>query len=145
MKVQFVPRHFVPGVKFTPVRQRVSEYIASNIGPFSETISGNCVIKGVSAVEHTPYNEVRVRFRTFNRKGVTYSEVYSYLSNKVGYHRVAHKASTVMGFAKANPRGRFVILVRGHLTTVIDGVIMDDYGSERMRVKAVYKWYGPVK
>jgi hypothetical protein len=145
MKVQFVPRHFVPGVKFTPVRKRVSEYIASNIGPFSETLSGNCVIKGVTAVEHTPYDEVRVRFKTFTRKGVTYGEVYSYLNNSMGYRRVAHLASTVMGFAKANPRGRFVILVKGHLVTVIDGVIMDDYGSERMRVKSVYRWDGPVK
>lgn len=145
MKVQFVPRHFVPGVKFTPVRKRVSEYIASNIGPFSETFRGNCVIKGVAAIEHTPYDEVRARFRTFTRRGVTYGEVYTYLNNSMGYRRVASTASSVMSFAKANPRGRFVLLVRAHLLTVIDGVIMDDFGSERMRVKSVYRWEGPVK
>lgn len=145
MKVQFVPRHFVPGIKFTPVRQRVSEYIASNIGPFSETFHGNCVIKGVAAIEHTPYNEVRARFKTFTRKGVTYSEVYSYLNSYMGYQRVASTAATVTTFAKANPRGRFILLVKAHLVTVIDGVIMDDHRSERMRINSVYKWVGPVK
>lgn len=142
MKVQFVPRHFVPGVKFTPVRQRVSEYIASNIGPFSETFRGNCVIKGVAAIEHTPYDEVRARFRTFTRRGVTYSEIYTYFNDKVGYKHIGQSHPTVMSFAKANPKGRFVILVRGHLTSVIDGVIMDDIPSERTRIKDVWKWEG---
>jgi hypothetical protein len=144
MKVQFVPRHFVPGVKFTPVRQRVSEYIASTIAPFSDHHRNNCVIKGIAAVEQTPYDQIFYRFR-LGRRGVVSSEVYSYLNHSMGYRRITHNPSSVTGFAKGNPRGRFVLLVSKHLVTVIDGVIMDDVNSERMRVKAVWKWEGPVK
>jgi hypothetical protein len=144
MKVQIVPRHFVPGVKFIPVRQRVSEYIASTIAPFSDHHRNNCVIKGIAAVEQTPYDEILYRFR-LGRRGVVSSEVYSYLNHSMGYRRITHNPSSVTGFAKSNPRGRFVLLVSKHLVTVIDGVIMDDVNSERMRVKAVWKWEGPVK
>lgn len=142
MTIQFVPRHFVPGIKFIPVRKRVSEYIASTTGPFQWN-KDDCVIKGIAAIEQAPYGEVLSRFRL--HRGVKLREVYRYLNTAPCYRWLAHKSSTVMGFAKANPRGRFVLLVSKHLVTVIDGVIMDDINSARMRVKSVWQWNGSVK
>jgi hypothetical protein len=144
MIIRFVPRHFVPGIKFTPIRKRVSEYISSTIAPFHHHHRNNCVIKGIAAVEQTPYDEILYRFR-LGKKGVLISEVYQYLNHSMGYRWLGGIPSTVMGFAKANPRGRFVLLVSKHLVTVIDGVIMDDINSARMRVKSVWQWTGPVK
>lgn len=142
MIIRSIPRHFVPGIKFTPVRKRVSEYIASTIGPFQWN-KNNCVIKGIAAIEQAPYSEVLSRFRLC--RGVKISEVYRYLNTAPCYRWLDHKPSTVMGFAKANPKGRFVLLVSKHLVSVIDGVIMDDINSVRMRVVSVWRWDGVVK
>lgn len=158
MILRFVPRHFVPGKSNTkPTIKSVAAYIETNIGAnnsgphggFVPRGVGNCVIKAVSAVENIPYSEALTRFRTYKPRGGTkHWEVMRYFDGgerKVGgyYSRVVDgEVSTVMGVAKRYTSGKYMVLVRGHVVSVIDGVIMDDWNSSKRRVTRMWKWIG---
>lgn len=45
---------------------------------------------------------------------------------------------TLEEFAKNTPTGRYIVLVTGHLTTVIDGVIYDTWDCGSRKVQCIY-------
>lgn len=49
------------------------------------------------------------------------------------------KNNTLAKFAEDNPNGIFIVLVKGHLTTVIDGKIIDRWDSSQKVVEIVYR------
>ena len=151
MIIRFVPRHFVPGKSNDkPTIKSVAAYIEQNIGSSVPRGVGNCVIKSVSAVENMPYSEAVSIFQTYRPKGgVKHWEVMRYFDmgdRKLGgyYSRVgdAWETKTVMGFAKRYSRGKYVVMVHGHLVSVIVGVIMDDWNSSKRRLIMAWQWIG---
>jgi hypothetical protein len=134
----------------------VSNYISKMTGSAPDASdTNNCVLKAISAVEAKPYSEVKPLFHTYGRGGTRTHEVVNYLNysrwnpNAGGrvvprfkYKRLDIKTipqRTVGSFAKANPVGKFVILVSRHCVSVVDGVILDDWNSSKRRILSLWK------
>lgn len=47
---------------------------------------------------------------------------------------VYFKMATIADFAKKYPRGRFIVIVRGHALAVVDGVVLDSVKRTTRRV-----------
>lgn len=52
------------------------------------------------------------------------------------------KPMTVEMFADSHPKGKYCVIVSGHMCAVIDGVVYDKIYSLRKRVQAVYQMAG---
>ena len=79
--------------------------------------------------------------KAFNEKG----NPRSYMENVLGFPRViAQKKAdgtcdTVEEFAKAHPKGRYVVSVSGHWTVCIDGIIYDTWDCSKESVLSYYE------
>lgn len=75
--------------------------------------------------------------------GVRFIEVYNHHSH--GKHHLEDAATqngalTLGRFMATKPQGNYLVIVRGHATAVIDGVLHDsEMRSARLRIKRIYR------
>ena len=63
-----------------------------------------------------------------------------YCEYEYGYNAVYHgEKITASQFAEENPRGLYIILVRGHLTTIVNGNVVDAWDSSQKIVESAFK------
>jgi hypothetical protein len=69
------------------------------------------------------------------------SNVFGPAYEEAGAVRVSDlRRQTLAAFVRNNPRGRFVVLVRGHALAVVDGVIHDWRSGARRIAWAAYRF-----
>lgn len=125
-----------------------TRFISANPRPEDLRESNDCTVRATSLAMNKPYLEVHKAYEKMGRKprqGVTVSTMNKTLQLITSSDRVMIRAfdePTFAQFAKANPKGRFIVTKRGHAVALIDGVWHDSHAScagARCRVKFYYE------
>ena len=89
----------------------------------------DCVIRAISTLTDRTWREVYTELSELaGRKGMMFDNVEfveEYLDKR--YNRSCHYSKTVGEFAEEHPKGRFAVTMNGHITSVIDGIIIDTF------------------
>lgn len=112
--------------------------------------SNDCTVRATSLAMNLPYDVIHKAFALHGRrtgKGVTIITLMGVLTDLtdrkmqvVANHSI--RKQTLGSFIKTHPKGRFVVVKRGHAFAVIDGVAHDAHSSccgARSIVKYAYK------
>jgi hypothetical protein len=112
--------------------------------------SNDCTVRATSLAINKPYQDVHGVFAKHGRrdgKGVTLATLIAVLIDltKNNLKIVASHAirrETLASFIKTHPKGKYLVIKRGHAFAVIDGVAHDAHSSccgARSIVKYAYK------
>lgn len=89
----------------------------------------DCVLRSISVAEGISWNECQEKLSYLaNKKAMLLNDVEfveSYLDDR--YIRKCCENMTVGEFAKKCPKGHFVATMNGHITAIIDNVIVDTF------------------
>lgn len=121
--------------------------------------TGDCVTRAIAIVTGKPYREVyndlnqlsesertgkRKRNVSNSRKGV-YRVTYQKYLESLGYEWIptmkVGSGCKVHVRADELPKGRLIVRLSRHLTTMIDGVINDTFDCSRQGTRCVYGYY----
>ena len=103
----------------------------------------DCTIRATAIAFGVPYEEVHAhmaekgrRPRHKTRRAVWEPVILQY--GAVSHSYYGGKRMTLARFLRENPTGRWVLHMRGHVTAVVDGVILDSshQGAKRWILKA---------
>ena len=105
-----------------------------NANPYGNNIS-DCVIRSISVLENRDWLDVYDELSYLaGNKGLMFENVpfvEDYLDDR--YPRECHYSKTVGEFAREHPVGRYAVTMDGHITAIIDGIIIDTFDpSERI-------------
>lgn len=108
-------------------------YIHYNANPKGLYID-DCVLRSISVAEGISWNECQEKLSSLaNKEAMLLNDVVfveKYLDKR--YIRKCYKNMTVGEFARKCPKGHFVATMKGHITAIIDNVIVDTFDcSER--------------
>jgi hydrogenase maturation factor len=112
--------------------------------------SNDCTVRATCLAMDKPYKSIHKVFAKHGRKngkGVTLATLMGVLLDvtKNNMQIVASymvKRQTLASFIKTHPKGRYVVVRRGHAFAVVDGVALDAHSSccsARSIVKYAYK------
>lgn len=125
---------------------RTKNFIKFNAHPKGLSVK-DCVVRAVSTAFKKDYLEVRRELNRAKRE-LGYSSykdrkfLYDYLNK---YERLLFKGVTgqertkVHDFLKEHPTGTYIVSVRGHVTTVIDGFLYDTWDCGYLTVYTAWK------
>jgi len=125
---------------------RTKNFIKFNAHPKGLSVK-DCVVRAVSTAFEKDYMETR---RELNRakKELGYSSykarkfLYDYLAS---YDRLLFKRTPgqprtkVVDFLREHPQGTFIVSVRGHVTTVRDGYLVDSWDCGYLTVYTAWR------
>lgn len=123
-------------------------FISANPRPSGLYESNDCTVRATSLAMNKPYLEIHKAYEKMGRKprnGVTVNTMNKTLQLITSSDRVMIRAleePTFAQFAKAHPKGRFIIVKRKHAVALIDGVWHDANeacAGSRCRVKFYYQ------
>jgi hypothetical protein len=125
-----------------------NNFISANPRPTDLKESNDCTVRATSLAMNLPYLDVHKKFEFAGRqprRGVSMTTMNRALclitkSSKVMV-RVLDEP-TFAQFARANPKGRFIVVKRGHAVALIDGVWHDAHikcAGARSRVRYYYE------
>lgn len=128
------------------------QFINSDPRPKDLFESNDCTVRATSLALNKPYKAIHEVFSKHGRKprkGVTVLTLQAVLMDLVGDNLkivasdiARPERNSLAKFLKTHPKGRFVIVRRGHAFAVIDGVAHDAHESgcsPRCIVKFAYK------
>jgi len=91
----------------------------------------DCTIRALSTVLdipwHKAYDMLSISARNLGLMMNSVEAVEIFLDER--FDRVPIKESTVGQFIKNHPRGRFLIVMPGHITSLVDGINWDTFDS----------------
>lgn len=100
-------------------------YNANPKGLFTE----DCTCRSIAVAEGITWEECHEKLSDLSRKyGVILNDsrfIEDYLDKR--YPRICYKDMSVGEFSKIAPKGHFVVTMRGHITAIIDNVIVDTF------------------
>ena len=115
-------------------------YIFYNANPKGLFID-DCVLRSISVAEGISWSECQKKLSYLsNKEGRLLNEVVfveKYLDER--YPRKCMKNMTVGEFAKICPKGNFVVTMNGHITTVINNVIVDTFDCSKRIMKCCWQ------
>lgn len=131
----------------------LSGYITTAVDPSLPYDRNNCVPKALTALTGEPYKGVDDYLKARGRKkgkGTPRRASVAFLQERGfeqlapptllrRYHGGKFRSMKVASFAKAFPKGKFIVYVRGHAVAVIDGRILDDWNSSSRVVKEAWQ------
>lgn len=92
-------------------------------------LTDDCVLRSISVAEGISWHECQEKLSYLSGKqGLLLNDVAfveDYLDSL--YPRKCYKDITIGEFAKMCPKGHFVATMRGHITAIIDNVIVDTF------------------
>lgn len=133
--------------------QGLSGYITTAVDPSLPYDRNNCVPKALTALTGESYKGVDDYLKARGRKkgkGTPRRASVAFLQER-GFTQLAStslakrypggavRKMKVASFAKAFPKGKFIVYVRGHVVAVIDGQILDDWNSSSRVVKEAWQ------
>lgn len=112
-------------------------YNANPKGLFTD----DCVLRSISVAEGISWHDCQKKLSYLSNKEAKLlndvSFVEKYLDDR--YHRKCYKNMTVGQFAKTCPKGHFVVTMNGHITAVIDNVIVDTFDCSNRTMKCCWQ------
>ncbi len=112
-------------------------YNANPRGLFTE----DCVCRSVSVAEGITWDECHEKLSILSRQeGVILNDVLfveDYLDRR--YPRICFDNMTVGEFAEIAPKGHFVATMNGHITAIIDNVIVDTFDCSNRKMKCCWQ------
>lgn len=112
--------------------------------------SNDCTVRATSIALQLDYDEVHAKYSAMGRKpyrGVTVrtmGKVLQSITNKPQEMVRVLDESTFSKFAKDHPKGRFIVVKRGHAVALIDGIWYDAHVS-CVGGRSIVKFYYEVK
>lgn len=89
----------------------------------------DCVLRSISVAEGISWNDCQEKLSYLaNKEAMLLNDVEfveGYLDER--YPRKCHHEMTVGEFARGCPRGHFVVTMEGHITAIIDNIIVDTF------------------
>lgn len=111
-----------------------------NANPYNRHIS-DCVVRALSVLTDRSWNAVYDELSDLaGDVGMMFDRVEfveDYLDSR--YNRIKHYSKTVGELAQEYPIGRYAITVDGHITTLIDGKIIDTFNPSHRTIRAVWQ------
>lgn len=131
----------------------LSGYITSSVDPSLPYDRNNCVPKALTALTGESYKQVDDYLKARGRKkgkGTPHKASRSFLQERgftqlpalsltKRYYGGVVRKMKVASFAKAFPKGKFIVYVRSHAIAVIDGRILDDWNSSSRVVREAWQ------
>ena len=112
-------------------------YNANPKGLFTD----DCVLRSISVAEGITWQECQEKLSRLSNKEAKIlndvSFVEDYLDSK--YTRKCYKNITIGQFAKRCPKGHFVATMDGHITAIIDNVIVDTLDWSKRIMKCCWQ------
>lgn len=112
-------------------------YNANPKGLFTD----DCVLRSISVAEGITWQQCQEKLSTLsNKEGRILNDVLfveQYLDDR--YNRTCYKNITVGEFAKRCPKGHFVATMNGHITAIIDNVIVDTFDCSNRIIKCCWQ------
>lgn len=107
--------------------------------------TNDCVIRSISCAEERSWDDVYLELSQLaQEQGIILDDikfVEPYLDSK--YYRTCYKnngvALTLGKFMEINPRGTFLVTMRGHITCVKDGVLYDTFDCRNRKIWCAWK------
>lgn len=116
------------------------KYVYYNANPNNNHIS-DCVIRAFSVLYDKPWRKI---YDDFSDKAGdigfmfdTVEFVEDYLDDR--YKRECHYSKTVGEFAEEHPIGKYAVTMDGHITAIIDGVIIDTFNPSQRIMRCAWK------
>ena len=101
----------------------------------------DCVLRSISVAEGISWSECQEKLsRLANKEGRLLNEVVfvdKYLDSR--YPRKCFKNMTVGEFAKKCPKGNFVVTMNGHITAILNNIIVDTFDCSKRIMKCCWK------
>jgi hypothetical protein len=118
-------------------------FIYTNLHP-NECLVGDCVKRAIAMASGIDYKEVALELN--RHKKITKTKVYnenknweSYVKTKLQGTKLPQWRNVKVGeFAKQNPKGKFIIGIRKHLTAVVNGKIYDTWNCSFKAINKVW-------
>ena len=99
-----------------------------NANPHGRSVS-DCVVRAISVAEDTSWDETYEKLSDIaQEEGILLDDVNfveGYLDKR--YKRMCHYSKTIEEFMEEFPCGKFLITMPGHITCVVDGILVDSF------------------
>lgn len=93
----------------------------------------DCVLRSISVAEGISWSACQEKLsKLANKEAMLLNDVEfveNYLDTR--YPRKCYKDMTIGEFAKECPKGHFVVTTQGHITAIIDNIIVDTFDCSR--------------
>lgn len=111
-----------------------------NANPYNRHIS-DCVIRSLSVLTNRSWNDVYDELSELAGDiGMMFDRVEfveDYLDDR--YDRVSHYSKTVGELVKEYPYGKYAITMDGHITSLVNGKIIDTFNPSSRIIRSVWK------
>ena len=111
-----------------------------NANPHGYNVS-DCVIRSISVAENKSWDETYEKLSDIaQEEGILLDDVRfveNYLDKR--YKRVCHYSKTVGEFLNEHPKGKFLISMPGHITVIVDGVLIDTFDARQREMWCAWK------
>lgn len=111
-----------------------------NANPYGNDIS-DCVIRSLSVLTNRSWREVYNELTDLaGDVGLMFDRVEfveDYLDDR--YDRQCHYSKTIGEFAREYPYGRYAVTMNGHITAIIDGVIIDTFNPSNRVMRCAWR------
>lgn len=115
-------------------------YLYYNANP-KNLLTDDCVLRSISVAEGISWHECQKKLSYLSDKKCKILNdvefVEEYLDER--YPRKNYKNMKVGYFAKHCPKGHFVVTMNGHITAIIDNVIVDTFDCSNRVMKSCWK------
>ena len=104
-------------------------------------LTDDCVCRSISVAEGISWDKCHEKLSYLSRKeGMILNDVgfvENYLDSM--YPRVCFNDLTIGEFSKLAPKGHFVATMNGHITAIIDNVIVDTFDCSNRKIKCCWQ------
>lgn len=106
----------------------MADYQFFNNNPLGK-IESDCVYRAISLASNRPYQEIKEKLYYISRLlecDALCICCYQHLLDDVfQYQKICCKGMTVSDIARKYPKGRLLVRMNGHISTIIDSVVYD--------------------
>ena len=126
------------------LEENIDIYQYSNPHPDLKVV-GDCVKRAITLSGNYDYKDVQLELNRYKKitKAKSYNERKNwvpYIEKVLGWEKLTGYQNIKVGeFAKDNPKGTYIIKVRGHLTTVKDGKVLDTWNCSYKAINRVWE------
>ena len=111
-----------------------------NANPYGNDIS-DCVIRSLSVLTDRSWREVYNELTDLaGDVGLMFDRVEfveDYLDDR--YDRQCHYSKTIGEFAREYSKGRYAVTMNGHITAIIDGIIIDTFDPSNRIMRCAWR------
>lgn len=126
------------------LEENIDVYQYANPHPDNKVV-GDCVKRAITLSGNYDYKDVQLELNRYKKitKAKSYNERKNwvpYIEKVLGWEKLTGYQNIKVGeFAKDNPKGTYIIKVRGHLTTVKDGKVLDTWNCSYKAINRVWE------